>query len=154
MTEMFLACTAIGNDRLAEKAITKTLKGIHKSGMPEEEVELPLKPDNALLREEEEEDVYVLHVLNCLCENLNSCISKLYIVFTVHLIITGRVHFYTNLCTQLYSIISLFSPIRISAYLKTPSSGGVTKFTSIDYTILVYVVTSIYIKYKMQYIKY
>jgi hypothetical protein len=80
--------------------------------------------------------------------NINCRYIKLYIVFTVHLIIIGRVYFYTNLCTQSYSIISLFSPIRTSAYLKRHLQG-VTKFTSIDYTILVYVVTSIYIKYKI-----
>jgi hypothetical protein len=51
--------------------------------------------------------------------------AQLYIVFTVHLIIIGRVYFCTNLCTQSYSIIiSLFSPIRISVYLKRHLQGG------------------------------
>jgi hypothetical protein len=75
--------------------------------------------------------------------------GKLYIVFTVHLIIIGRVHFYTNLCTQSYSIISLFSPIHISAYLKRHLQGGhkVYKHRLHNPCICRYI--HIYITYKM-----
>jgi hypothetical protein len=51
-------------------------------------------------------------------------VGPLYIVFTVHLITIGRVHFYTNLCTQFYSIISFISPYTYFGVFKTPSSGG------------------------------
>jgi hypothetical protein len=52
----------------------------------------------------------------------------------------GSIYFHTNLCTKSYIIIISFTPIRISAF-KSPSSGG-HSVRSIDYTSIVYVITS------------
>jgi hypothetical protein len=42
----------------------------------------------------------------------------LYIVFTVHLIIIGRVQFYTNLCTQSYSsLLLVYFPLYVFRHI-------------------------------------